>query len=168
MNSVKAQASLIQINISESTDENLLTIEIIDNGCGMSTEFLKTVRDPFSTTRTTRKVGMGISLFEAAAEACGGSLELDSVLGEGTRLKTYFQLDHIDRAPVGDMTGTITTLISGSPDIDFIYRHTKNGKEFILGTAGMRQVLDGVPLDTPDVLSWISDYIREGLSEISQ
>ena len=167
-NSVKAKASLIRINITESEAENLLTIEIIDNGCGMSQEFLKTVRDPFSTTRTTRKVGMGISLFEAAATACGGKLELSSVLGEGTTLKTYFQLDHIDRAPIGDMSGTMQTLISGSPDIDFIYCHSKNGKEFLLDTTEMRNMLSGVPLDTPDVLNWISEYIKEGLLEISQ
>lgn len=167
-NSVKANATVIEINIDEDFTNNLLTIEILDNGIGMSPEFLKTVRDPFSTTRTTRKVGMGISLFEAAAVGCGGKLELSSVLGEGTALKTYFELDHIDRAPLGDMSGTMQTLISGSPDIDFIYRHTINGKEFLLDTASLRQVLDGVPLDTPDVLSWISEYIEEGLSELSQ
>ena len=168
MNSVKAKATVVRINIMESEAENLLTIEIIDNGCGMSQEFLKTVRDPFSTTRTTRKVGMGISLFEAAATACGGKLELSSVLGEGTTLKTYFQLDHIDRAPIGDMSGTMQTLISGAPDIDFIYSHSKNGKEFLLDTTMMRNMLSGVPLDTPDVLNWISEYIKDGLSEISQ
>lgn len=168
MNSVKAQSTLIQIIIEENSDTNLLTIEIIDNGCGMSPEFLKTVRDPFSTTRTTRKVGMGISLFEAAAVACGGKLELFSALGEGTTLKAYFQLDHIDRAPVGDMAGTVQTLISGSPDMEFIYRHIKNGKAFLLNTADLRKILDGVPLDTPDVLAWISDFVNEGLSEISQ
>lgn len=167
-NSISANASLVQIIIEENTAENLLSIEIIDNGKGMSPEFLKTVRDPFSTTRTTRKVGMGISLFEAAAIACGGRLELDSKLGEGTTLKTYFKLDHINRAPIGDMAGTIQTLISGSPDIDFIYRHSKDGKQFQLETTQLRNVLEGVPLDTPDVLSWISDYVTEGLSEISQ
>ena len=167
-NSVKAKASLIQINIMESEAENLLTIEIIDNGCGMSPEFLKTVRDPFSTTRTTRKVGMGIPLFEAAAVACGGKLELSSVLGEGTVFKVFFQLNHIDRAPIGDMSGTMQTLISGSPDIDFIYRHSINGKDFVMDTKNLRNVLEDVPLDTPDVLNWISDYINEGLAEISQ
>lgn len=167
-NSVKANATVIEINIDEDYEHNQLTIEILDNGSGMSPEFLKTVRDPFSTTRTTRKVGMGISLFEAAAVACGGKLELSSQLGKGTALKTYFELNHIDRAPLGDMSGTMQTLISGSPDIDFIYRHSKNGKEFLLDTANLRQVLEGVPLDTPDVLSWISEFVSEGLSELSQ
>ena len=166
-NSVKANASLIEIVIDENISENLLTIEINDNGCGMSEEFLKTVRDPFSTTRTTRKVGMGISLFEAAAVACDGKLEISSVLGEGTKFKIFFRHDHIDRAPIGDMAGTMATLISGSPDIDFLYRHTVDGKEFVLDTVSMRNVLEGVPLDTPDVVSWIMEYTKEGLSEIS-
>ena len=166
-NSVKANASLIEIIVDEDYKKNLLTIEINDNGCGMSEEFLKTVRDPFSTTRKTRKVGMGISLFEAAAVACDGRLELNSVLGEGTKFKIFFRLDHIDRAPIGDMPGTMATLISGSPDIDFLYRHTVDGKEFLLDTVSMRNILEGVPLDTPDVGNWIMEYTKEGLSEIS-
>ncbi len=137
-NSVKANAALIEILINEDSEKNLLTIEINDNGCGMSEEFLKTVKDPFSTTRTTRKVGMGISLFEAASVQCGGRLDITSEEGVGTKLRTSFVLDHIDRAPVGDMAGTMETLISGSPEIDFLYRHTKNGKTFTLDTREIR------------------------------
>lgn len=166
-NSVKAKASLIEITVEENEENNLLTIEIKDNGSGMSEEFLKTVRDPFKTTRTTRKVGMGISLFEAAAVQCGGRLELSSELGTGTVLKTYFEYNHIDRAPVGDMAGTMQTLISGSPEIDFLYRHIKNGREFIIDTAELRKTLGGVPLDTPEVVMWIGEYIAEGLSELN-
>ena len=157
-NSVKAKATLIGITIVEDENENLLTIEITDNGCGMSPEFLAEVRDPFKTTRTTRKVGMGISLFEAAAVQCGGRLEISSELGVGTTLKTYVEL--------GDMAGTMQTLISGSPEIDFLYKHLKNGNEFILDTAEMRETLSGVPLDTPEVLMWVADYVNEGLSEL--
>lgn len=166
-NSVKAKADLIEIAIVEDEAKNLLTIGIYDNGCGMSEEFLKTVKDPFSTTRTTRKVGMGIPLFMAAAEACGGGLEITSEEGVGTRLDVSFELNHIDRAPLGDMAGTIQTLVSGSPEIDFLYRHTKNGAEFVLDTRELRTVLGGVPLDTPDVLAWIDGFIKEGLGDIS-
>jgi hypothetical protein len=165
-NSVKAKASLITINIEEDEGNNLLTIEIIDNGCGMSEDFLKTVKDPFSTTRTTRKVGMGISLFEAAAIQCGGGLKIESKLGKGTRVETTFELNSIDRAPIGDMAGTMTTLISGSPEIDFIYSHKINGKEFMLKTEEIKEVLGDVPLDLPEVIMWIDGYIKEGLSEI--
>jgi len=166
-NSVKAKATLIEIIVEEDTNKNLLTIEIKDNGCGMSKEFLRTVKDPFSTTRTTRKVGMGISLFEAAAVQCGGKLDITSEVGVGTTLTTTFELDSIDRAPLGDMAGTMVTLISGSPSIDFMYKHTKDNKEFILDTREVRQILGEVTLDMPDVLMWIEGYINEGLIEIN-
>ncbi len=166
-NSVKAQATLIEIYVTEDESKNLLTIEIKDNGCGMTEEFLKTVKDPFSTTRTTRKVGMGISLFEAAAVQCGGKLDITSEVGVGTTLTTTFELDNIDRAPIGDMAGTMQTLISGSPAIEFIYRHEKNSKVFVLDTRELKQVLGEVPLDTPEVLLWIEGYVNEGLSEIN-
>ena len=166
-NSVKAQATLIEIYVTEDESKNLLTIEIKDNGCGMSEEFLKTVKDPFSTTRTTRKVGMGISLFEAAAVQCGGKLDITSEVDVGTTLTTTFELDNIDRAPIGDMAGTMQTLISGSPAIEFIYRHEKNSKVFVLDTRELKQVLGEVPLDTPEVLLWIEGYVNEGLGEIN-
>ena len=164
-NSVKAKATLIEILITEETDKNLLTIEIKDNGCGMSEEFLKTVKDPFSTTRTTRKVGMGISLFESAAVQCGGKLDITSKVGVGTDLIATFELDNIDRAPIGDMAGTMVTLISGSPSIEFMYKHTKDNNEFVLDTREIRQILGEVSLDMPDVLMWIEGYINESLSE---
>ena len=166
-NSVKAKATLIEINIVEDENSNLLTIEIKDNGCGMSKEFLKTVKDPFSTTRTTRKVGMGIPLFEAASIQCGGELNITSEIDVGTTLTATFELDSIDRAPIGDMAGTMQTLISGSPAIEFIYRHTKNSKTFTIDTRELKLVLGEVPLDTPEVLMWIDGYINEGLNELN-
>lgn len=166
-NSVKAKASLIEIIVIEDEEKNFLSIGINDNGSGMTEEFLQRVRDPFSTTRTTRKVGMGIPLFEAASVQCGGKLDITSEVGVGTKVLATFQYDHIDRAPLGDMTGTIKTLIWGSPEIDFLYRHEKNGQEFILDTRELKNVLGGVPLDTPDVLEWIEGYIKEGLDGIS-
>lgn len=165
-NSVKAKANNITIKINEDEKDNRLTIEIIDDGCGMSEEFLKTVKNPFSTTRTTRKVGMGISLFEAAAIQCGGGLEISSKLGEGTTVKADFELNSIDRAPLGDIAGTMTALISGSPEIDFVYSHNKNGNEFKLDTKEIREILGDVPLDNLDVVSWIDGFINDGLKEI--
>lgn len=165
-NSVKAGASLIEIAVSEDEIKDTLTIEIKDNGCGMSEEFLKSVKDPFSTTRTTRRVGMGLSLFEAAAEQCGGGLQISSKEGVGTDVFVTFTLNHIDRAPLGDMAGTMQTLIGGSPDIDFIYRYQKNGRDFIMNTAEIRETLGDVPLDTPEVVLWIGDYIKEGINEL--
>ena len=165
-NSIKAEAKNITVEIVESTSEDKLTITVIDDGCGMSEEFLARVRDPFTTTRTTRKTGMGISLFEAAAQQTGGGLDIRSKLGEGTTLTVWFGLSSIDRAPLGDMAGTMETIIGGAPDIDYVYRHVTDKGEFVLDTKELRQMLGDVPLNVPDILSWINGYIEEGLSEI--
>ena len=165
-NSVKAEAKNIIIDIVEQKENDSLVITIQDDGCGMSEEFLARVRDPFTTTRTTRKTGMGISLFEAAAVQTGGGLDIRSKPGEGTMTKAWFGLSSIDRAPMGDMAETMVTIIGGAPDIDYVYRHTTDNGEFELDTKQMREVLDDVPFDVPDVLEWIGGYINEGLAEI--
>ena len=165
-NSIKADAKNITVEIVESMGEDKLTITVEDDGCGMSEEFLARVRDPFTTTRTTRKTGMGISLFEAAAQQTGGGLDITSKVGEGTTLTVWFGLSSIDRAPLGDMAGTMETIIGGAPDIDYVYRHVTDKGEFVLDTKELRQMLGDVPLNVPDILSWINGYIEEGLSEI--
>lgn len=165
-NSIKAGAKNIEILIDEDSTKNLLTIEINDNGCGMSKEFLAKVKDPFVTTRTTRKMGMGISLFEAAAVQCGGRLDIESELGVGTKLKAQFELMSIDRAPIGDMAETMMTIISGAPRPEYLYRHKKDEKVFELDTVRLKEILGDVPLDMPEVLTWITDYVREGLADI--
>ena len=165
-NSIKAQAKNILIEIVENTKDDSLTITIEDDGCGMSEEFLARVRDPFTTTRTTRKTGMGISLFEAAAVQTGGGLDITSKLGEGTTVKTWFGLTSIDRAPIGDMADTMVAIIGGAPDIDYIYRHVTDKGEFVFDTKQMRSVLGDVPFNMPDILDWINGYITEGMSEI--
>ena len=165
-NSIKADAKNITVEIVESMGEDKLTITVEDDGCGMSEEFLARVRDPFTTTRTTRKTGMGISLFEAAAQQTGGGLDITSKVGEGTTLTVWFGLSSIDLAPLGDMAGTMETIIGGAPDIDYVYRHVTDKGEFVLDTKELRQMLGDVPLNVPDILSWINGYIEEGLSEI--
>ncbi len=163
-NSVKAGANLIAIEIEET--EELFRFSVKDNGCGMSADFLQKVRDPFTTTRTTRKAGLGIPLLEAAAVQCGGSLEIASKPGKGTVVTAVFQNGHIDRAPLGDMAQTMVTVISGNPEIDFTYTHTNRGKSFVIRTEELRQVLQGVPLNTPEVMEWIGEAVRDGLAEI--
>ena len=167
-NSVKAEATLIEIIIDENIDDDKLTIVVSDNGCGMSPEFLSRVRDPFTTTRTTRRVGMGIPLFELAAQQAGGSLEITSDEGVGTCVTARVQYNHIDRAPVGDMAGTMVTLVSVNPEINFIYIHRVNNSEFVFDTQEIKEILGDVPLDSTEVLSWIMDYITEGLGKIRE
>ena len=160
-NSIKADASLIEISICEDTVANILSITVQDNGCGMSEDFLKEVTDPFRTTRTTRKVGLGISMFKSAAELTGGSFEIWSEVGKGTGLKAVFVHDSIDRQPLGDMAATITTIINANPDIDYLYKHSFNGKEFNFDTREVKSVLGpDVSLLETDVLNWIDRHIK--------
>ena len=163
-NSVKAGATLTEISITESG--NKLIISIKDDGCGMSEDIVRSVVDPFYTTRTTRKVGMGVPLFKMAAEQTGGKLEIVSDTGEdhGTTVTAYFYKDHLDFTPLGDVISTVITLIQGHPDTDFLFTHLIDDKEIRLDTRELRAVLEGVPLNTYDVLEWIRGYLEEQYS----
>ena len=160
-NSVAANASLIEIEIDENTACDKMTVTIGDNGKGMTAEQLERVRDPFYTTRTTRKVGMGIPLFKLAAEMTGGSLDIKSKPGAGTKVTAVFGLSNIDRAPLGDMASTAVTLIGMNPNLDFVYHHIIDGKEFTVDTRELKKVLGDVPLSEPEVMEWIKGFINE-------
>ena len=171
MNSVKAKATLICIYITE--DEELLKMEIIDNGCGMTAEFLRGVIDPFCTTRTTRKVGLGIPLLKLAAEQTGGEVVITSKheseypKEHGTRVTATFYKKHIDFTPMGDIISTVTTLIQGSPDIDFAFLHKSNTFDVSLDTREVREVLGPeIPLSEPEILLWIADNLSEQYKNI--
>ncbi len=159
-NSVSAGASLIEITVTETADR-VMTIRIADNGCGMDAQQLRSVSDPFYTTRTTRKVGMGIPLYRLAAEQTGGEVRIESQKGAGTCVTAVFHTDSIDCAPLGDMASTMCVLIGANSGVDFVYTHTACGGSFVLDTRRLRELMQGVPLSEPDVLNWIRDYIRE-------
>ena len=170
-NSTKAKAELILIEI---IDENpLLTIKITDNGVGMTEDVLLSVANPFYTTRTTRKVGMGIPLFRLAAEQTGGSLSIESKhINEfpdthGTTVTAVFNKNHIDFTPLGDIVSTITTLIQGHPDVDFVFTHKISNSEVSLDTREIRTFLDDVPLDTYEVILWIKSNLEDQYNEIN-
>lgn len=167
-NSVKAGATLIAITIDEADGWRTLTIK--DDGCGMSPDFLANVTDPFTTTRTTRPVGMGLPLLKLAAEQTGGTLSITSSQGEnhGTTVCATFRMDHLDCVPVGDYAGSVTALIQGSPEIDFEFHYRRSSGEIELSTAELRQILGDVPLNTPDVLQWIEGALNEGSEEESE
>ena len=133
-NSIDAGAEKVEINICEDLKEDLLIIEIIDDGKGMDEDMLRKALDPFFTTKTVRKVGIGLSLFREAARIANGDLSIMSEVGKGTILRAAFQHSHIDRKPMGDMTKTMITLIVGHPEIRFKYLHRKNGMESRLDT----------------------------------
>lgn len=168
-NSVKAEASLIEIELIET--EKTLLIRIKDDGYGMDKEFLSRVLDPFSTSRTTRKVGLGLPLLKLAAEQTEGTLSISSVprggdQPSGTTVEAFFHKDHIDFTPLGDIVSTIELLIQGNPDIDFRFVHIMPDKEVSLDTRELREVLgDEVPLNDFAVLSWIRGSLEEQYEE---
>ncbi len=167
MNSVKAKAENIGIFIDE-TDETLC-ITISDDGCGMSEEMVRSVTDPFCTTRTTRKVGMGIPLLKLAAEQTGGEFSIkssDKPDDHGTVTSAVFYKNHIDFTPLGDVISSITTLIQGAPDIDWKFFHSKGNASVELDTKELRAVLGDVSLSNYEVIKWIEDYLKEGYESV--
>ncbi len=166
-NSVTAGAGRVDIDLTEDGD-GWLTIRIADNGRGMSPEFLARVTDPFTTTRSTRKVGMGLPLYRLAAEQTGGSLDIESREGVGTTVTARFCRRHMDCPPLGDLPGTVALLIQGSPQVDFSYRHTTPRGEAALSTEELRAVLgDEVSLAEPEVFAWIQDYLAEQEAQVA-
>ena len=165
-NSIKAEADEIEISVSESQSSNEIAISVKDNGCGMDPEFLSRVTDPFVTTRTTRKVGLGIPLLKQSAEDAGGSFRITSKVGVGTQTDAIYRLDHLDRPPIGDMSSTMISLIQANDKIRFIYRHQTDQGTFVLDTKELQAQLEDIPLSTPEVLNWIGEYINENLNEI--
>ena len=165
-NSVRAGATLVKIEVLADTARNTLSITIADNGCGMSGEQLAKVSDPFFTTRSTRRVGLGIPFFKQAAEGTGGSFSIRSKEGKGTVTEAVFVLDSIDRMPLGDMTATIHTLVTCHEEMDFYYRYARDGREFTLDTREMKEILGNVPLSSPEVPGFLKEYLDENRREV--
>ena len=167
-NSVKAGATLTEIYVNEAIDT--LTLTIVDDGCGMDEETVKSVTDPFYTTRKTRKVGLGIPLLKLACEQTGGSLSITSSVDadtHGTTVTAVFFKNHIDFTPLGDVISSIVTLIQGHPNTDFLFRNLTDGGAVELDTREIRAVLEDVPLDTYEVILWIRENLEEQYKQIS-
>ena len=164
-NSVKAGATLTQLLLTQ--EAGILTFQVVDDGCGMTEEVLRGVVDPFYTTRTTRKVGMGLPLLRMAADQTGGTMTVESRHKDvdpdnhGTVVTAVFHTDHIDCPPVGDLVATVTTLIQGHPDTDFYFCHTDGGTEVELDTRQLREILGEVSLAEFEVLQWITGYLTD-------
>ncbi|WP_425446566.1 ATP-binding protein [Dethiothermospora halolimnae] len=165
-NSLKAKSKLIEITIEEDLQKDILTIIIEDDGKGMDSEMLRKVEDPFTTTRTTRKVGLGISLTKAACERCNGNFSINSLKGRGTKIICTFQHSHIDRAPLGNMGETMVSIINSTNNTDIVYKHTVNKEKFLLETKEIKKILEGVSIKSVDVLLWIKEYVNEGITNL--
>lgn len=166
-NSIKAGATRVEISLEQSGA--WLTITISDDGSGMSPEFAAAAADPFTTTRTTRKVGMGLPLFKLAAEQTGGAFSIVSHQAafegdrHGTTVRAAFDTSHVDCEPLGDVASTVTTLIQGNPELELIYRYRTEAGQKLLSTQEMRQMLgDEVPLNSPEVLAWAKAFLEDG------
>jgi hypothetical protein len=166
-NSINANASHIIIYVEENSEDDRLTIKIIDNGKGMSNEVAQRIVDPFVTDRTTRKVGLGIPLLKAAAEMCNGFLTINSEIGKGTEIIVQFQRSHIDRMPLGDLPGSILHLIVGSPLVNWTFQYKVNDQFFEFDDKFLKQELEGIPLSEPDVLAYIRNEITTGINTLS-
>ncbi len=160
-NSISAGAKLIEISVVADIKSDTLTVVIKDNGCGMDEEKLKKVIDPFFTTRTTRKVGLGIPFYKLAAENTGGTFNITSQLGLGTTVTAVFGLSHIDRMPLGDINFTIHTLVTLNSEIDFYYLYEIDERSFTLDTKEFREILGDIPFNSPEVSAYINDYLNE-------
>ncbi len=158
-NSFKANATCVNLEIVE--DDNNLTITIIDNGDGMDKNTLESVVDPFYTTRTTRKVGLGIPFAKMAAELTGGSLEFSSSLGVGTELTINYKMDSVDMIPLGNMVDTVCTLLCNEYNCDIVYTHNvSNIKEIKIDSRELKEILDGVSLLEPSIMAWVKENLE--------
>ncbi len=166
-NSVTAEATLIDIDVSVDTKSDKLSISVSDNGKGMSKEFLEKVTDPFATTRTTRKVGMGLPLFKMAALTADGEFAIDSETGVGTKTTASFKLSHIDRMPLGDLPSTVVTLIGAAKSADIVLKYAVDGREFVFDTREIKKVLDGVDITESEIIVWLKEMMKENIMLIN-
>ena len=165
-NSLTANSKDVYLTIEDSLKNNKYSFTIVDNGKGMSPDFLAKVTDPYTTTRTTRKVGLGLPLIKMNSENAGGGMTIESKVGEGTTLKFWFQHDHLDRPPLGDIEGTIVMLCSQHEDIHIVYTHKTDEGEFVFDTNEVKEALGGGTMNDLSVIRFLKDMIKENLEEI--
>lgn len=168
-NSVAAGARTIRVYVLIDPEADQIRVRIEDDGCGMDEALLKRVTSPFATTRKTRKVGMGIPMAKQLCEMCEGAFDIQSRLGAGTALALTYKRSHVDAPPMGDLAGSMMSLINGAPEgVDIYFEYARAGDVFAFDTREVREALGGVELHTPDVLLWIRDYLSEGMQAVDR
>ncbi len=163
-NAIKADATAIEIIIKNSN--NKIYISIADNGTGIAPEILTNIYDPYTTSRTTRNVGLGIPLFKQNAERTGGYLHINSEVGKGTKLVALFLQDNIDCLPFGDVSGVLALLVNANPDINFKYTHIVNNNTYIFDTMEVKEVLGDTPINSNEIHMFIKEMIKENIEEL--
>lgn len=165
-NSTAANSSEVSLTIRDSLNDNVFHFTIQDNGKGMSPEFMARVTDPYTTSRTTRKVGLGLPLIKMNTENCNGGMKLESEVGKGTTLTFWFEHNHWDRPPMGDLAGTLVMLFSAHEDIHFVFRYVTDQDEFVLDTNEVKEALDGMSINNLEIINMLKEMISENLKEI--
>lgn len=165
-NSLEAQATSVWLEVSENTAADLLTIRVMDNGRGMDEWAAANATDPFSTSRTTRKVGLGLPLMDMTARQADGYLTIDSKPGKGTIVEAVYRLSHWDRPPLGNIADTVRTIIVANPELDFHYSHSVGQTVFSVSTQELKEILGEIPLTHPDVLVWLQSYLKENTANL--
>lgn len=164
-NCIRAGATEMKIGVA--LEGRKLTLTIVDNGCGMSPETIEKATNPFYTTRTTRKVGLGLPFLIQNAEQSGGGVTIDSTVGVGTTVTATFMLDNIDCPPVGDLAGTLMLIMTGNPDINTVFSVSDEGEEFVISTEEIKEAMDGVPIGHPEVSTLVRDILKANIAEIA-
>jgi len=163
-NSTRAKASVVELDVFADSRKDTLTLIFKDNGCGMSAEMVEKVTNPFFTTRTTRKVGLGLPLLKQNSEMTGGSFAITSQEGVGTTVTAVFGLTHLDTPPMGDLPGTLILTVSAYPDIRFIFHYKRDEEvDFIFDTDEVKEVLDGLPMNDPEVMASLKEMVAENI-----
>jgi hypothetical protein len=161
MNSVRAGATHVSVSVVGDRAKDRLTIMVRDNGVGMEAEAARDVVDPFYSTKAGKKVGLGVPLLKGAAEMCDGGLRVRSVPGEGTEIEATFALDHPDLPPLGNVKETMMLLSVSNPEVRFSFRYVMDGREFLLDTKDVKEMLGGVPINHPEVIAFLRRYVEE-------
>ena len=167
-NSIYAEGTFIELFIKEDPMHNLFSFYVQDNGRGMTKEFIQKVKNPFYTTRTTRKIGLGIPLLEATCRQCNGELKIQSQIEQGTIIQATMEYYHIDRPPLGDMSSTIVSILLSLDHQRFRYEHKYLDQIFILDTKELQEVLGDLSLQQPEILQWIRQYVKDQLMKLTQ
>ena len=165
-NSIAAGASLTEVHVRVSHADDRITFVFRDDGCGMSEELVKAVTEPFTTTRKTRKVGLGLPLLQMTAMMTGGDLIIDSAVGVGTEVTATFGLGHIDRPPMGDVAGAWFSLVVMNPEKDFLFTYDYDGQVFTFDTREVRAAVAPIPLNQMEISAWIQECLQSEINEL--
>lgn len=168
MNSIKADSTKIILKIRDSFEDDIISFQIEDDGKGMDEDMVKRAADPFTTSRTTRRIGMGLAFMKGLAEMCGGSFNIESTVGKGTIVTASVQKLNIDTPELGDLGEMMMEAVQSDENIDYVLEYTTDYGQFVFDSGVVKKELDGVSLLEPEILLWIKEYINQGIEQAKE